>query len=164
MAVYTVLEPPRRTGSAAERAERFVFIRDGFCWSAFLFGPLWLLYRRLWLVLVLYVALAGALLVGLRTVGLGTDGQVVVGALIELLVGFEAATLRRFTLARRGWRELGSVSGDDLEEAERRFFDAWVTGESERTPPAVAPPAAIVRPLPHGQDVIGLFPEPGGSR
>ena len=34
--------------------------------------------------------------------------------------------MRRWTLARRGWKNLGVVVGDDLEAAERRFFDAWV--------------------------------------
>ncbi len=42
------------------------------------------------------------------------------------MIGLEASTLRRFTLRRRGWRNVGVVSGDDLEDAERRFFDAWV--------------------------------------
>ncbi len=163
MAFYTVLEPLRRTGSAAERAERFVFIRDGFSWSAFLFGPLWLLYRRLWLVLLLYVVLVAAVHLGLRAVGLGPGEQILVGVLIALLLGFEAATLRRFTLVRRGWRELGSVTGDDLEEAERRFFDAWIAGEAAWTPPAT-PSATLLHPTPNRQDVIGLFPKPGGSR
>jgi len=163
MAVYTVFEPPARTGNAAERAERIVFIRDGFSWSAFLFGPVWLLWRRLWLVLVLYAALTTLVYVGLRYAGVGAVGQGLVGFLIALLVGVEAATLRRFTLARKGWRELGIVIGDDLESAERRFFDAWVAGQAERTLQASAP-ATVLRPPAHRADVIGLFPEPGGGR
>ena len=51
----------------------------------------------------------------------------VASVLFALLIGFEAATLRRFTLARRRrWRNVGIVVGDDLELAERRFFDAWI--------------------------------------
>ena len=163
MAVYTVFEPPARTGNAAERAERFVFVRDGFSWSAFLFGPLWLIARRLWLVLVLYVALVALVYVGLRFAHVGAVGQALVGVLIALLLGVEAATLRRFTLARRGWRELGIVIGDDLESAERRFFDAWVAGQSERTLQSSSP-ATVLRPPAARHDVIGLFPEPGGGR
>ncbi len=161
MSVYTVLEPPRRSSSAAERAERFVFMRDGFCWSAFLFGPLWLIYRRLWLVLVGYAVLLAALYAGLRVAGLGLGPQFAVGTLIALLLGFEAATLRRFTLVRRGWRELGMVSGDDVEDAERRFFDAWVAGQVERAPQG-AP--TILRSAGYRPDVVGLFPDPKGSR
>jgi len=89
-----------------------------------------------------------------------------VGFLLALLVGFEAATLRRFTLARRGWRNVGIVVGDDVEAAERRFFDAWVKGEAR--PPAPPPPAPSAPPMlrrpPPPSDVIGLFPQPGAPR
>ena len=162
MSVYTVLEPRKQTGSAAERAERFVFIRDGFSWGAFLFTPLWFLYRRLWLAFVAYAVLTAALLVGLRFAGVGAGGRVLTGVLIALLIGFEAATLRRWTLTRRGWRELGTVIGDGLDDAERRFFDAWIAGTARPAQPT--PPAAMPRPTDHRQDVIGLFPEPGASR
>lgn len=162
MSVYTVLEPRKQTGSAAERAERFVFIRDGFSWGAFLFTPLWLLYRRLWLAFVAFAVLIAALQVGLRFAGVGPSGRVATGVLIALLIGFEAASLRRWTLMRRGWHELGTVIGADLEDAERRFFDAWIAGEVRQAPPS--PPAAMPRPSGHRQDVIGLFPEPGANR
>lgn len=167
MAVFTVFEPPRPASNpagrpAAERAERFVFIRDGFSWGAFLFGPLWMLYRRLWLVLLAYVVVLAAVYFGLRAAGVGPDSRMLVGILIALLIGFEAPTLRRFTLVRRGWRELATVTGDDIEEAERRFFDAWVAGATERAPAPAA--ATIIAPSPYRQDVIGLFPEPGGGR
>ena len=60
MTVYTVHEPPPREGEADDRPDRFVFVRDGFYFWAFLLGPLWMLWRRLWLVLLLYVVLHGA--------------------------------------------------------------------------------------------------------
>ena len=49
-----------------------------------------------------------------------------VGVLISLLVGLEAGTLRRFTFERRGWENVGIVCRPMLEDAERRFFDAWI--------------------------------------
>src|SRR5437588_2836733 len=125
MAIYTVHEPPRREEQSAPGPERFVFVRDGFAFWAFLLAPLWMLRHRLWLVFLLYLLLMLALQVALGAIGASTTVMIVVGVLIALLIGFEAATLRRFTLARRGWRNLGIVSGDDLESAERRFFDAW---------------------------------------
>jgi hypothetical protein len=160
MSVYTVLEPAKQTGSAVDRAERIVFIRDRFTWSAFLFAPLWLLYRRLWLVFLAYALVSVALAAGLRWAGVGSGGQAVVGLLVALLVGIEATNLRRWTLVRRGWRELGMVVGEDIVDAERRFFHAWVAGEFERTP---APPSGH-RPAVYRPDVVGLFPEPGASR
>ena len=56
--------------------------------------------------------------------------------LIALLMGLEAATLKRWTLARRGWRQLDVVIADDEDAAERRFFDRW----SDKAPDFYQPP------------------------
>lgn len=167
MSIYTVHQPPLEAGAAAAEPYRFVFIRDGFSWGAFLLTPLWMLRHCLWLVLVIYLAVSAALEVGLRALGAPIFMLVAVGLLISLLVGLEAGTLRRFKLARRHWRNIGVVTGGALEDAERRFFDAWVRQAPARRPaspnpppsPSVAPGAAAAR-----SGVIGLFPEPGAPR
>ena len=65
MAVYTVHEPlPRDGARSAPEPERFVFVRDGFSFWALLFGPLWMLRHRMWLVLLGYIALGGGALGG----------------------------------------------------------------------------------------------------
>jgi Protein of unknown function (DUF2628) len=168
MSVYTVHEPPSRADAAAN-VERFAFVRDGFSWWAFLFAPLWMLRHRMWLVLVGYVVVAGAIEVPVRLSGAPAVATSLIGILLGLLVGLEAGTLRRFTLNRRGWKNLGVVSGDDLEDAERRFFDAWLQRKSSPSngPPAPMPGLASVARSwrgPLGSDVIGLFPEPGARR
>jgi hypothetical protein len=61
---------------------------------------------------------------------------------LNLLIGFEADTLRRWTLARRGWRTLGAVSGKTAAECERRFFDAWLPSQPIIAPGAGARPAS----------------------
>ena len=160
MTVYMVLEPPEKSGDAAERAERIVFIRDRFTWSAFLFAPLWMLWHRLWLVLLGYAVVMSGVIVGLRFAGLGLGARAAIVALIALLIGFEAPSLRRWTLQRHKWRELGTVIGDDREAAERRFFDAWVAQPERKSPPS--PPA--YRSGAPASDVIGLFPQPGANR
>ncbi|HEY4407541.1 MAG TPA: DUF2628 domain-containing protein [Xanthobacteraceae bacterium] len=168
MAVYTVHEPPVRGGAtAAPEPERFVFVRDGFSFWALLLGPLWMLRHRMWLVLLLYAGLAVGLSLVLQLQASAKIGLIVWG-LIALLIGFEAATLRRFTLGRRGYRNIGIVVGDDLELAERRFFDAWVRRDRKdrADDPAGAGSAPALTPLrmPHpASDVLGLFPEPGGA-
>jgi hypothetical protein len=169
MSVYTVHEPPLRAGAAAPDVERFAFVRDGFSWWAFLFAPLWMLRHRMWLVLIGYVVIVGLIEIPVRLSGAPAFAASLIGILLGLLVGFEAGTLRRFTLNRRGWKNLGVVSGDDLEDAERRFFDAWLqqknspSGALHRpTPPP--PPGAPIRRGPTGSGVIGLFPEPGAPR
>jgi len=165
MSVYTVHQPPLGAADAAGDPYRLVFVRDGFSWWAFLLTPLWMLRHGLWLVLAIYLLISAAVDVALRALGASVFTIVIVGLLISLLVGLEAGTLRRFKLARGNWRNVGVVTGDDLEDAERRFFDAWIRqspatrATSPRSAPAAppAPPAAQT-------DVIGLFPEPGAHR
>jgi hypothetical protein len=170
MSVYTVHEAPPRM-SASSAAERFIFVRDGFSWWAFLFAPLWMLRHRMWLVLIGYVVISGGIEAALATSGASRTAIAIVGLLISLLVGLEASTLRRFTLQRRGWSHVGVVSGDDVEDAERRFFDAWLrekrpasSAANATTPgPTSGTPVGAPR-VPQTPHVVGLFPEPGASR
>jgi hypothetical protein len=168
MRVYSVHEPPVRTLDPLPDAERFVFVRDGFSFRAFLFAPLWMLWHRMWWVLAGYLIVSALLETTLVVLGATPAGVFVVGLLISLLVGLEASTLRRFTLNRRGWRNVGIISGATLEDAERRFFEAWLQAMSH--PAAVATAAAAPTPgaasaapphTPQEPNVVGLFPEPG---
>jgi hypothetical protein len=178
MAVYTVHEPPLKRDQTAPDPERFVFVRDGFAFWAFVLGPLWMLRHRLWLVFIGYIVLTIALQLGLRALGASSTVMAVVSFLIALLVGLEAATLRRFTLSRRGWKNVGIVVGDDLDAVERRFFDAWVGSPRQDIEPHRVPSSSSAVPIlrrpqgslqaspqaPGSSEVIGLFPEPGASR
>ena len=170
MAVYTVHQPPLKKYESAPDPERFAFVRDGFSFWAFVFGPLWMLRHRMWLVLLGYIVVVIAMQVGLRFVGASGGSAAFASFMLALLVGMEAGTLRRFTLGRRRWRNLGTIVGSDRETVERRFFDAWVRGE---TIAAMSPTmsSAVPRtsaPLPRSpaqaSDVIGLFPQPGAQR
>jgi len=166
MPTYTVHQPPPRHGETASAPERFVFVRDGFHFWAFVLTPFWLLRYRLWLTFTIYLAVSILLGLALRLTGALSTVQFLAGVLVALLIGFEAETLRRAKLARRGWKMLGFVVGEDVEMAERRFFAEW-TKRASATPPA--PPAALQpryttpvrRGPPSPSDVIGLFPEPG---
>src|SRR5665213_1214295 len=115
MSVYTVHEPPLRAAEVSADPQRFVFVREGFYFWAFLLTPLWMIRHRLWIVLVLYLVLTAGLETVLRI--LGGSGAVIalVGVLISLLAGLEAATLRRFTLRRRRSQNVGIVSGRGVE-------------------------------------------------
>ena len=170
MAVYTVHQAPTRADTASV-AERFVFVRDSFSWWAFLLAPLWMLRHRMWLVLLGYVVISGAIEAALVRFGASRAAIALVGLLISLLVGLEASTLRRFALRRRGWSNVAIISGKDLEDAERRFFDAWLRAAPSRSsatnaappsPPSGAPVG--VQRVPQTPHVVGLFPEPGASR
>jgi hypothetical protein len=123
-----------------------------------------MIWQRLWLVLVLYLSVTTLLEIGLRLIGTPAPARYAIAALVSLLVGMEAASLRRWTLTRRGYRNVGVVVSDDPEAAERQFFASWVThGQSK--PPATAPSYAPPRmPRDDGPDILGLFPKPDSSR
>jgi hypothetical protein len=166
MPAFAVLEPPARNRSASEHADRFVFLRERFSLGAFLFGPLWMIWRRLWVVLVIYMVAVGFLEFGLHGLGVGWVALAGVYLISQVLVGLEAAGLRRWTRLRHGWRDCGVVIADDLEMAERRFFDACARRHADSAADVSPAPAQPVfsQVGPGHPDVIGLFPEPGGGR
>ena len=159
MAVFTVHQPKPRKSEDVAPPERFAFVRDGFYFWAFVFGPLWMLWNRLWLVLVGYLALTAAIQAGLWALGVSGVVKFAVGFALALLVGLEAGTLRRWSLRR--WTDRGIVVAYNKEAAEHRFFDRW-SGESlpsyALTEPPEPPQGGRVPTSDH--DVIGLFPEP----
>lgn len=165
MPTYTVHEPPPRKNESVASPERFVFVRDGFHVWAFLLPPLWFLVKRLSLALVIYVVASVALEFAMSRVHVPATWRVIVELMFALVIGFEAATIQRWTFQRRRWKTLGFVVAEDAELAERRFFGAWTqratAPAAEATPVYAAP---VRRGPPSGSDVIGLFPEPGVPR
>src|SRR6476469_2470889 len=175
MPVYTV-HAPVANGAAIAAIDRFAFVRDGFHFWAAVFGPLWLVWHRLWLALIGWIVVALAINVGMAR--LGADGTTIfwVDVLIALLMGCEASSIRRWTLSRRNWRQLDIVVARNGETAERRFFDRWTarqrvvndqTAIDRGAPPPTRdiPGQAFSRPPPLPRnEIIGLFPEPRPSR
>jgi hypothetical protein len=162
MPTYTVHAPPPRNGSAAD-PQRFEFVRDGFHFWAFLIAPVWLLYRRLWLAFIGYLVLIAVIETGFYFLKFSDGSQFAIELLVSVLIGLEASTLQRWTYARNKWATLGIVSGDDQEEAERRFFAQWVARPAdESAPPPVRPAAPAPVQRSGGDEIIGLFPQPGG--
>ena len=179
MTIYTVNAPPAPAGDPPPDPARLVFVKDGFSWPALFIPEIWLIARRMWLVLVLYVA-AGVVLVMLaERLGGGLGMSVLL--LARFLFALEANGLRRWTLERNGYTLAGVVEARGLEEAERRFFIDW-TGDAApsaiaggpasaataASPPAAPAPPAPVRaepwkPTPENGGVVGLFPSAGGS-
>jgi Protein of unknown function (DUF2628) len=171
MPTFTVHAPPPRQGEAASSPERYMFVRDGFYFWAFVLAPAWLLVRRLWLALLGYLVVNFVFGFVLFLIGAPSIVKYLAGFFVALSVGFEAATLWRWTLTRRGWQMLGFVVGEDAEMAERRFYAEWVKRAEASPPPSpsFAPPrpqysTPMRRGAPSPADVIGLFPEPGASR
>jgi hypothetical protein len=176
MPVYTV-HAPVMTNAGIAAADRFAFVRDGFHFWAALAGVVWLAWHRLWLALIGWIVVLLAVDFGMAALGARGGAVFFANLLLALLMGFEAASLRRWTLSRRNWRQLDIVVADDEETAERRFFDRWTAKQRALSNDQLAvdrgapPPTRDIPgqpfsrppPLPRSE-IIGLFPEPGGSR
>jgi hypothetical protein len=167
MSIYTVHQPPLGTADTLPAAEKIAFVRDGFSFWAFLVAVLWMVWHRMWLVLLIYVVAITAVDTAMYYADVPAAIVAVAGLLGSVLVGIEASTLRRFTLARRGWKNVGIVSGHDREDAEQRFFTAWVREASAKPAEASAraplPVLSATPRVPQSPDVIGLFPQPGAG-
>jgi hypothetical protein len=176
MPVYTV-HAPLTNGADITATDRFTFVRDGFHFWAAVLGPVWLAWHRLWLALIGWIVLMAAIDVAMVRLGVGSGTIFLTDLLLALLMGLEAASLKRWTLSRRKWRQLDIVVADDDEAAEWRFFDRWTAKQRSLSndqaavdrgapPPTRGTPGQPFSrsPPPPRDEIIGLFPEPGGSR
>jgi len=162
MTIYTVLAPPMRAGAARPATDDFVFVKEGFCWPALFVPILWLIWHRLWLVLVGYLAVSFALLSVAETLAQPVAATLLI--LFGFLVGLEANNLRRWTLERRGYHFLGVADGELLSDAEYRFFAGRAANQPTNNAYGSADIVASgatkpVRPIPPaGREIVGLFP------
>jgi hypothetical protein len=120
MKIYSVYQDP----GALSPDRDATAIKEGFCWPAFFFGPLWALWHRMWfaalgLLAVLVLAELAADLIGADPL---SASAITLG--VMTLVGFVANDARGQTLRARGWRQAGIAAGRDREGALLRFFDA----------------------------------------
>ena len=156
MASWTVFEPPGAEPNSFEAADRSAFVKDGWCWPALLIPPVWLLWRRMWLVFLGWLLVMAAVAVA-GTLAKVPDPLISgVEALFALWFALEANALRRWTLAGKGWRFAGIATGCDRIEAEHRFFER----RADAAP--FVPAATPVMPTRQTEAVLGVFPEPWG--
>ncbi len=177
MPVFTV-HGPSANGGDIRLTDKLVFVRDGFHFCAMVFGPLWLVWNRLWLATIGWIIVTTALHLGLASLGSGRPTIWSADLMVAILMGLEAASLQRWTYSRGRWRQLDIVVADEEESAERRLFDRWATTQRGGSydpltvdrggpPPTRSIPGQPFSkpppPLPQG-GIIGLFPEPGAPR
>jgi hypothetical protein len=155
MAVYSVHLPEKDAANVSEAA----FVREGFSAGAFFFGPLWLLWRRLWLWAVLW--LAGFLVVsGLTAAGvLSSSARLALVFLAQLLLGLEANRLLEKRLWRKGFNLIEIIAAPARDLAEMAFFRQFGAGEAIAAGVA-AGAAPAIRPPRGAPMVIGSLPEP----
>ena len=160
MAFYTVMTPPPE-GDRREEIEQARLIPESFAWGAFLIPGLWLLGKRLWLATLLFVLFWGVLIWLNNRFGLHASALSLIYWAIALFLGIEGNNLVVRKLTRQGWRVSDVVEARTLAEAERRYFERALAGES--MPPRVEAAPATVAARPSGPlPIIGLFPEARG--
>lgn len=168
MVTYTAHERDSDLTDISARAEAVVFVKEGFAWLAMLFPIIWLLFHQMWIVLAVFVAIFASVEAGVMSMGLSDEVAMVTSLGMSGILALLANDLRRWSLARRGYRLVELVSGRDSSECEERFFTEWLASQgAERksrpktTEPTKPIPVAVDETTPSGDDIIGLFPEPG---
>jgi len=126
---YTVHEPPQPASDRIDRADELRFVRDGFSWWTALFPPLGFAMKKLWLPLVIYLAAAATLLAALTWMGADATTQTIIFSALALYLGFEVSSIERLMLDRAGWTTLGAVTGRNIADCERRFFETWLPSQ-----------------------------------
>lgn len=119
MRVYTVHMRPH--GLDPDRD--VVLVKEGFCWPALFFSVFWALWRRLWWVALGLFAVNAALGAALTFLGADPVSETAISVGLAIMAGLLANDLRRWTLKRRGFGQIGVVAAAGLEAAEHRFFD-----------------------------------------
>ncbi|GJE40653.1 DUF2628 domain-containing protein [Methylobacterium persicinum] len=158
---YTLHLPPEARPGDADGLDRAVLVRDGFSWPAFAFTVLWFLFHRLWVAALIVLAGLLVLAFGGYALGLSRAAGAAIAVLGCILIGLEAGSLRRWTLARRGWVARDAVLARDSAEAEARAITRWLDPATLPQPPRPPfPGGPVKRPEP----VIGLFPAREGGR
>ena len=157
MRIYTVHE---LAGAPAD-GKGIVFLREGFSVPALVFTVFWLAFARQWLALAFYASAAIALAVLGEWAGVRPEVLMILSLAMQFFLGVSANDIRRWTLERHGYRDIGIAAGRTLEEAERDFFRRW-TGHALTVAPTPAAGAPVWPHRPEEHQPLGLFPRAGG--
>lgn len=150
MALYSVYVRQNADPLAHEKVR---LIKSGFSWLAFAFPIIWLLFQRVWRWFLVVLALEIGLAVLIEKLGLPDWTLLLAGLVVMLFVGISARDWLGAALERRGFKMMGSFSGEDEDEA----YAAFVRRPKPRNATiAEAKPAKS----PENGPIIGLFPDP----
>jgi hypothetical protein len=100
-----------------------VLVLEGFCWSAFLLSVLWTLWHRMWWVALGLVSVSLIFNGIIYVLVMETLAAYFLGIGTAVLYGLLANDLRRWSLARVGFKESGVALGDNEDTALARFLD-----------------------------------------
>ena len=109
MAFYQALIPPPGAGGLREEVEQARLLPESFTFSAFVFGGVWLLYKRLWLAFILYALVWGGLVYAQRQLGFAVGAVVLSQLALGLFLGFEGQNLIARKLLRVNLSDIAAM-------------------------------------------------------
>ncbi len=121
-AVYERRVETKTKGRSRNTPEDFyVLVKEGFCWPALFFGPLWALANGMWVIFLLLIAAFAGIAFAPDLFGGGQFPFWLCCGFMGLL-GLFGNDLRQWSLGRAGYELASIVSGTDQIDAERRLF------------------------------------------
>jgi hypothetical protein len=143
---YTVHEPPVPEADRIDRGAELEFVKDGFSWLTAICPPVGLLANGLWLFAIAYLVFATGLGWALTALKVDQNWIGVLFLMLNIFLGFEISSLKRWMLDQMGWTTLGVVNGASIAECERRFFESWLPGQPILTAGATgdSPGSAVI--------------------
>jgi hypothetical protein len=157
MAIYAV-HSPAVDGDPAAAFDRSEFLRVGFSTAALIFAPFWLLAKRLWLALAVWIFCAAVVGLALGFGALDGGAALLLYLLSAVYLGLEGRALQGETFARHGRPLVEIIGGADAQEAECAFLARALAPR----PAASATASRAATPPRGGPHIIGFFPEAGG--
>ena len=117
--IYTAYEKPE----APEPTDRVLLLKEGFTFWAFVFGPIWLLAKRQWLLFFAFIVIAALVRIGGGLLDVPMAAIAVAALFLHLMLGYHASDLRAWRLKRRGYRFAGVIAAESPMRAERRYYE-----------------------------------------
>ena len=136
VATFTVHEPLQPQADRVDRADELRFVKDGFSWMTAICPPLGFALKGLWTPALAYLVFVSVAIAGLMSLKVSADVVTLLLLALNVYLGFEASSLERWSLDNDGWRMISTVTGRNIVECERRFFETWLPAQ----PVISAPP------------------------
>jgi hypothetical protein len=157
MTTFTLHVPRDAKPGDPAALERSEIVKDGFSWGAFAFTFLWFFFHRAWIAGLLVLAAIVALNGVMSLLDVQPVAAFVAAVLLSCLIGLEAHSLRRWTLARSGFPMVDVVSASDRDEAEAKAFARWLSQPTPAARPVA--PSSPLRTRDTSEPVLGMFPD-----
>ncbi len=121
MKLYSVYAKP----DEPDGIEQAIFVAEGFSLAAFILGPFWALYHRIWWLAIVSAAVKTYYIMGLTQWFLQPALLLPIDLGWMLLLGFCAHDWQGGNLKRRGYELVDVVSGSHYVAAQQRFYDRY---------------------------------------